>query len=187
MIDVQSGVTADGRIAFWTFDTFNAGAAGIRSPYEVAHQRIAYLPSASPLRQGSYRGLAATVNNFAREAHLDALAQAAGADEVEFRLRHLSDSRLKAVFRPPRIGLAGDAPGRVPAGSRAASRRAATSAPAVRLSVEQSAVRLHRIVCAFDCGAVVNPGGLENQVQGALVQGIGGALFEAVGVRRAGG
>ena len=53
-------------------------------------------------------------------------------------------------------------------------------ATAVRLSIEQSAVRLHRIVCAFDCGAVVNPGGLENQVQGALVQGIGGALFEAV-------
>ncbi len=180
VIDVQSGVTADGRIAFWTFDTFNAGAAGIRSPYEVAHQRIAYLPSASPLRQGSYRGLAATVNNFAREAHLDALAQAAGADEVEFRLRHLSDSRLKAVLQAAadRIGWgrAGEGAGGIACGFEKGS----YVGTAVRLSIEQSAVRLHRIVCAFDCGAVVNPGGLENQVQGALVQGIGGALFEAV-------
>ncbi len=41
-------------------------------------------------------------------------------------------------------------------------------------------MRLHRIVCAFDCGPVVNPNGLDNQVQGGLVQGLGGALFEAL-------
>ena len=48
----------------------------------------------SPLAQGSYRALAATANNFARESHLDELAAAAGADPVEFRLRHLDDERL---------------------------------------------------------------------------------------------
>jgi nicotinate dehydrogenase subunit B len=179
VIDVQSGITADGRIAFWTFDTFNAGAAGIRSPYDVEHQRIAYLPANSPLRQGSYRGLAATANNFAREAHLDALARAAGADVVEFRLRHLGDARLKAVLQAAadRIGWgrAGD-----PCGIACGFEKGSYVGTAVRLSVERSSVKLRRIVCAFDCGAVVNPSGLENQVQGALVQGIGGALFEGI-------
>jgi nicotinate dehydrogenase subunit B len=50
----------------------------------------------------------------------------------------------------------------------------------VSLALEARRVVLKRIVCAFDCGAVVNPNGLRNQVEGALVQGIGGALFEAV-------
>ena len=68
VIDVQSGVTADGRIAFWAFDTFNAGAGGHPQPVR-GRAPADRVPSAdSPLRQGSYRGLAATVNNFAREA-----------------------------------------------------------------------------------------------------------------------
>ena len=41
-------------------------------------------------------------------------------------------------------------------------------------------MRITRVVAAFECGAVVNPNGLENQVSGAIVQGIGGALFEAI-------
>ena len=52
----------------------------------------------SPLRQGSYRGLAATANHYAREMHMDAIARALGVDAVEFRLRHLKDERMRAVL-----------------------------------------------------------------------------------------
>lgn len=180
VIDVQSGLSADGRMAFWAFDTFNAGTAGIRSPYEVPHQRVAYVPSASPLRQGSYRGLAATANTFAREAHVDALAAAAGVDEVEFRLRHLKDARLEGVLRAAAEAIGWGRTGDAPAGIACGLEKGSYVATAVRATVEQGKVRLVRIACAFDCGAVVNPDGLENQVQGAIVQGIGGALFEAV-------
>ena len=180
VIDVQSGLGRDGRVQLWAFDTFNAGAAGIRTPYDVAHQRIRSLESDAPLRQGSYRGLAATVNNFAREAHMDALAHAARSDEVEFRLRHLSDPRLKDVLQAAadRIGWGRTNEG--PCGIACGFEKGSYVATAVRLSVEGASVRLHRIVCAFDCGAVVNPNGLRNQVEGAIVQGIGGALFEAM-------
>jgi isoquinoline 1-oxidoreductase len=181
VIDVRSGVTADGRIALWDFETYNAGAASIRSPYEVAHQRIAFMPSESPLRQGSYRALAATVNNFAREAHVDALAHAARADEVDFRLRHLGDARMKAVLQAAADRIGWGRAGDGSCGIACGFEKGSYVSTAVRLSVEGGAVRLHRIACAFDCGAVVNPDGLENQVEGALVQGIGGALFEALG------
>ena len=82
----------------WSFTNLNSGAAGIMTPYRIASQRIAYQPADAPLAQGSYRALAATANNFARESHMDELASAVGADPVEFRLRHLDDDRLAAVL-----------------------------------------------------------------------------------------
>ncbi len=53
-------------------------------------------------------------------------------------------------------------------------------AAAVEVAVEKRAVRILRVATAFDCGAVVNPEHLKNQVEGAMVMGIGGALFEAL-------
>ena len=53
-------------------------------------------------------------------------------------------------------------------------------ATCAEVAVEDGRVRVVRVVAAFDCGAVVNPDNLRNQIEGALVQGIGGALFEAV-------
>jgi len=66
--------------------------------YDIPNQKIVFHQSQSPLRQGSYRGLAATANHFARECHLDELAHAVNIDPLEFRLRNLKDERLKAVF-----------------------------------------------------------------------------------------
>ena len=60
---------------------------------------IQYHPTKSPLRQGSYRGLAATANHFARESHMDALAHAAKMDPVAFRMKNLSNPRIKAVLQ----------------------------------------------------------------------------------------
>jgi nicotinate dehydrogenase subunit B len=48
------------------------------------------------------------------------------------------------------------------------------------VTIDGSAVRVRRAVTAFECGAIVNPDGLKNQVEGAVAQGLGGALFEAV-------
>ncbi len=68
VIDVRAAVDADGTITAWEFHNYNSGSSGIRSPYEVANQRIEFHGAKSPLRQGSYRGLAATANHFARES-----------------------------------------------------------------------------------------------------------------------
>src|SRR5262249_52744422 len=59
VIDVQSGAR-DGALTAFEFTNINAGAAGIGTPYDIPNQRIVFQPADSPLRQGSYRGLAAT-------------------------------------------------------------------------------------------------------------------------------
>ena len=60
---------------------------------------IRFHQSNSPLRQGSYRGLAATANHFARESHIDELAHAVNIDPLEFRLKNIKDDRLRDVLQ----------------------------------------------------------------------------------------
>src|SRR5204863_8820483 len=98
VIDVKSAVDATGRVVSWEFDNWNSGGAGIRTPYDVPNQRIAFHPVKSPLRQGSYRALAATANHYAREMHMDAMAHALGMDPLALRQKNLTDPRLRAVF-----------------------------------------------------------------------------------------
>src|SRR5206468_2116110 len=70
VIEVQGGVSKDGSLRAWEFDNWNSGASAIRILYEVPNQRIAFHSSRAPLRQGSYRALAATANHFARESQM---------------------------------------------------------------------------------------------------------------------
>jgi CO/xanthine dehydrogenase Mo-binding subunit len=185
LIEVRSGATKDGALVAWDFHNYNAGPAGIGTPYEVANQRIQFHPVQSPLRQGSYRGLAATANHFARESHMDEIAHELGMDPLAFRLKNLSDARLKAVFEAAaeKFGWAKRAkkPGRGfgIAGGVEKGGYIATCAE-VEVGERTKRVRIRRVAAAFECGAIVNPGGLRNQVEGAIIQGIGGALFEAI-------
>ena len=182
VIDIRSGAR-DGVITGWEMRNTNAGANGLVGPYQVAAQRLDYQPADSPLRQGAYRALAATANHFARESHIDELAALLGVDAVEFRLGHLADDRLAAVLRraAERIGWgAPRTPGRgvgIACGTEKGSYVA--TAVELRLAGDRRPV-LERIVTAFDCGAVIDRDGLANQVEGAVVMGLGGALFEAV-------
>ncbi|GEM_PF-25425 len=136
LIDIESGLSEAGEITGWSFTNINSGSPGIATPYRVGHQRIVYQPAQSPLPQGSYRALAATANHFARESHMDELAAAAGADPVQFRLRHLDDDRLAAVLRAAadhasRWRAGAQAPGQAtapPAGSTQAAQAGGTQA-----------------------------------------------------------
>jgi isoquinoline 1-oxidoreductase len=184
VIDVSAGARADGTISAWTFDNYNSGPAAIRPTYAIANQRVTFHPSDSPLRQGSYRGLAATANNFAREMHVDELARLVKMDPLAFRLKNLEDARLRAVLeaaaekfgwgrKPANGNGVGIACGFDKGGYIAACAEVAAS----RGNGEPKIVR---VVAAFDCGAVVNPAGLRSQISGGIIQGIGGALFEQV-------
>jgi isoquinoline 1-oxidoreductase len=188
VIDVRAGVDTDGALTAWDFLDVNAGAAGIGFPYVVANRRLRYQPAASPVSQGSYRALAATANHFARESHIDDLATAAGADPLEFRLRHLDDERLATV-----VGTAADRFGwSTPGGSSGAGKgfgiaaglekngRVATCAEVLVDTGER--VRLTRLVVAYECGAVVNPDTVVNQIEGGVVMALGGALFEQIAI-----
>jgi nicotinate dehydrogenase subunit B len=182
VIEVRSGVK-DGTLAFWEFDNYNSGPSGMSTPYEVPNQRIAFHPSDAPLRQGSYRSLAAAANHFARESHMDEMAHELKMDPLEFRMKNLKDERLRAVFQAAadKFGWAktkiSPSQGFGLAGGIEKGGRVATVA---EVSISRGEVKVVRVVEAFDCGAVVNPQGLRNQIAGAVVQGLGGGLFEAI-------
>ena len=99
LIEIKAGARHDGTLVAWEYHNYNSGPAAIATPYDVANQLIQYHPAKSPLRQGSYRGLAATANHFARESHMDAMAHAAKIDPLAFRLKNISNPRLKAVLQ----------------------------------------------------------------------------------------
>ena len=78
LIEIKAGARHDGTLVAWEHHNYNSGPAAIGTPYEVANQLIQFHPAKSPLRQGSYRGLASTANHFARESHMDAMAAFGG-------------------------------------------------------------------------------------------------------------
>jgi nicotinate dehydrogenase subunit B len=185
VIEVASGARSDGTISAWEFHNYNSGAAGIHTPYDVPNQLIGFHPTLVPLRQGSYRALAATANNFARETHMDELARALGVDPLAFRLKHLQDERLRAVLEAAATGFSWGRSAREPGsgyGIAGGTEKGSYVATCAEVAVDRGSgqVRVARVVQAFECGAIVNPAGLRSQAEGAIVQGLGGALFEAI-------
>ena len=184
VIDVMSGVRSDGTIMAWEFHNYNSGSAGIRTYYEVPNQRIVFHEVHSPLRQGSYRALAATANHFARESHMDELAHVLKMDSLEFRLKNLKNERLRAVFEAAgkQFGWGkSKSPGQG-FGMGGGYEKLGNIATFAEVNVDNKSgdVRVVRVVSAFECGAIVNPDNLRNQIEGSNVQGLGGALFEAI-------
>jgi isoquinoline 1-oxidoreductase len=185
VIEIKSGIAGDRTLTAWEFHNYHSGSSGIETPYVVANQRTEYHAVPLILRSGSYRGLAATANHFARETHMDALAGVAKMDPLDFRMKNLSNPRMRAALEaaaksfgwPRKKTQEGQGFG-VACGDEKGSYVATCAEVAV--DKKSGAVRVVRLVEAFECGAIVNPDGLRNQVVGAMIQGLGGALFEAV-------
>ena len=185
VIEVTSGVQKDGTITAWEFHNYNSGSAGIKPYYEISNQRIVFHESNSPLRQGSYRALASTANHFARESHMDELAYGLNMDPLQFRLKNLKNERLRDVFQAAaekfgwgnRKAVAGQG-----FGMGGGYEKLGNIATFVEVNVdrETGVVKVVRVISAFECGAIVNPDNLRSQVEGANVQGLGGALFEVI-------
>ncbi len=185
VIEIKSGIAGDGALTAWEFHNYHSGASGIETPYVVANQRTEYHQVPLILRSGSYRGLAATANHFARETHMDSLASAAKMDSLDFRMKNLADTRMRAVLEaaaksfgwPRKKTQEGQG-----FGIACGAEKGSYVATCAEVSVDRGsgAVRVMRLVEAFECGAIVNPDGLQNQVVGAMIQGLGGALFEAI-------
>jgi nicotinate dehydrogenase subunit B len=184
VIDVRAGADRDGVVNTWEFHNYNSGGSGIYTPYEIANKKIQFHPSDSPLRQGSYRGLAATANVFARESVMDDLAHALNMDPLDFRLKNLTDERMKGVLlaASEKFGWSAyKASAHHGIGIACGDEKGSYVATCAEVSVDQSRkVKILRVVTAFECGGIINPNHLENQIMGALVQGLGGALFERV-------
>ena len=185
LIEVAGKVAPDGVITEWEFHNYNSGASGLQSPYRIAARKEQFHWSESPLRQGSYRGLAATANHFVRESYMDELAASVKLDPLEFRLKNASDARLRDVMAAAADKFGWKARQKAAGrgfGMAAGAEKGGYVATCAEVAVDPNtgAVKVLRAVVAFECGAVVNPEHLRNQVEGAVVMGLGGALFEEI-------
>jgi CO/xanthine dehydrogenase Mo-binding subunit len=184
VIDITSAVNPDGKVTAWEFHNYNSGTAGFRTYYDIPNQKIVFHEVNSPLRQGSYRGLAATANHFAREVHMDEIASSLKMDPLEFRLKNLKEERLRSVFEEGAKQFGWNKPreGNHGFGVGGGYEKLGYVATFVEVAVPPGSheIKIQRVLTAFDCGAVVNPDGLRNQIVGANIMGIGGAIFEAV-------
>lgn len=150
-----------------------------------------FLPD-MPLRISALRSLGAQMNVFSIESFMDELALAAGTDPVEFRLQHLDDPRARDVIAAAAeaFGWSRGKPAAPGHGRGFAFARyknlAAYCAVAVEVAVERETgeVRVPRIVAAVDTGQVVNPDGVRNQIEGAVLQSMSWTLYESVGFDR---
>jgi nicotinate dehydrogenase subunit B len=190
LIEVTAGATKDGKLTAWEFHNYNSGGSAIGTPYDVPNQRVEAHGSDSPLRQGSYRALASTANVFARESHMDDVASALKLDPLAFRLKNLPEGRLRAVLEAAAkgFGWGKSAPPKGHGyGLATGTEKGSYVAACAEVAADKASgrVRVVRVVTAFECGAVMNPDHLKNQIEGATVMGLGGALYEAI--RFAGG
>ena len=183
VIEVNAGVKKDGNITAWKFINYNSGGAGLETQYKVGNKHIAHVRSNSPLRQGSYRGLASTANVFARECHMDDLARLIKMDPLTFRVKNLQDERLIAVLKSAaeKFGWNGSKAKDHGHGIACGFEKGGYVGTCAEIKVNgDKEVKVIRITQAFECGAIINPHHLEQQVMGSIVQALGGALFEAI-------
>ncbi|MCK9916134.1 molybdopterin-dependent oxidoreductase [Microbacteriaceae bacterium K1510] len=163
--------------------------------YTVPNGRVVshFIPQ-MPLRVSALRGLGAYHNIFSIESFMDELAEAANADPVEFRLRHLDDPRARDVIQKAATEFGWQSQAKLPRGRGRGfafaryKNLAAYCAIALELDIdhESGAVRLGRIVAAVDSGLAVNHDGIRNQIEGAIIQSASWTLYEAVSFDRNG-
>ncbi len=172
---------------------FFGGQRNAPNDYTIPHARVTvHWLARPPLRVSSMRSLGGAANTFANESLMDELALAAGADPVEFRLRHLDDPRARDVVQAVARTARWDDPlapsaaanlkvGRGVAFARYENTEAYVAAVAeVAVDVASGAVRVRRVVVAHDCGLIVNPDGVRNQIEGNVLQATSRALKEEV-------
>jgi nicotinate dehydrogenase subunit B len=150
--------------------------------------------NSSPLRASALRGLGSPQNTFANESFMDELGAASGADPVDFRLRYLSDPRAKAVLEAvaKRAGWTSRPSAQARQQTDIKSGRgvafvqydrteAYVAAVAdVEVNPMDGKVRVQRVFIAHDCGLIINPDGLRNQIEGNVMQATSRTLNEEV-------
>ena len=154
-------------------------------PYGFLNQHMSHVATKSGVPVGFWRSVGHSHNAFFSECFIDELAVATKQDPLAFRLKLLKDApRYAAVLK-----LAAD---KASWGKRLAAGRAqgialhesfgSIAAQVAEVSIEQGQIRVHRVVCAIDCGTVVNPDTVAQQVQSSVVFALSAALFGRIDI-----
>ena len=196
IIKIRSGAGDGGRITFWRFDAYYSGPRGLEQFYAIPHHReTSYVrhigtgrEGAHPFATGPWRAPGNNTNTFARESHVDIMAAILRMDPVEFRMRNLTDRRMKETLKAVQAQFgwkSGPSPSGHGQGLACSTDAGACVATMAEVAVDRTSgkVRVKRLVCAQDMGFVVNPEGAKIQMEGALTMGLGYALAEQVNFR----
>ena len=188
VITVNAGTDEKNKIQAWDFKNINSGGSAVGTPYDIPNIRCQSVRSDSPLREGSYRALASTANNFARECFMDELAAKTNSDPLQYRLDQLPAGRLRDVLEKcaEKFGwkdrYANKRESNMGIGLACGTEKASYIANCVLVEVDRKIGRIIvKEVCqAFECGAIQNPVNLKAQIDGCMIMGLGNALIEEI-------
>ena len=157
-----------------------------RPPYAFPAIQVDYTRHEPQLPTAFWRGVGPTHNVFVVESFIDELAFAAGIDPLQYRLSLLGDNpRARKVLEVAarEAGWHGPREGKTGRGLSVQFAFGTYMAMVVDVEVEQGEVKVQRVVCALDCGVVVNPDTVQAQVEGAVIFGLSGALWGNITLR----
>ena len=187
LIETRAGIDEDGNITAWEFTNYNSGTNAISMPYDIPNISIQFKSCDSPLREGSFRAVAAPANLFARESFMDELSYAANLNPLEFRLKHIKDARLKDVLETAVKRFNWDVKSKKKLINRGIGLACGTEkgsyiAACVEVEIDctTGSITVLKVCQAFECGAIINPLNLRAQIEGATVMGLSTALWEEI-------
>ena len=149
-------------------------------PYAFEHIEVRQVRTQAHVPVGSWRSVGHSYNAFFVESFIDELAHATGQDPLAYRRSLLqAHPRHRAVLElaASKAGWGQPRPAGRALGLALHESYETVCAQVAEVSVQDGALKVHRVVCAIDCGVVVNPDTVEAQVQGAIVYGLSAALF----------
>jgi isoquinoline 1-oxidoreductase beta subunit len=197
-VRLEAGLDADGwpiawnaRIACPTWMGLRNGVAresveGI-ADYDIPNIHVEYHDPGTPIPTGYWRSVGLSQNVFFAESFVDELAAAGRKDPVELRRRlHARSPRLVNVINvaAERAGWGAPLPQGRFRGIAANEGFGSYNAQVAEISLQQGRVRVHRVVCVVDCGRVINPSGVIQQLQGGMVYGLSAALRGQITIDR---
>lgn len=156
--------------------------------YELPNKRFEWIQTESHLKIGWWRSVGNSQNAFFKECFIDELAEKAGSDPIEYRLRMLSGDK-HASARRLLEGLArasswGSAPKGHFQGIALHDTFGTLVGEVVELSVAGTQIDVQRVTCAYDCGSVINPAPVDAQMRGSIIWGLTAALMGEINVER---
>jgi nicotinate dehydrogenase subunit B len=191
VVNINSGLDASNRIAFWDYHVFFAGERSSQNIYNVPNLRTTSRGTGfggggpHPFPTGAWRGPGSNTNVFSRESHIDTMAAKVRMDPLEFRLQNLTDERMIRVIRAAadKFGwTASKSPDGRGCGMVCLDYLGTYVAAMAQIQVDKNSgrIRVERIVHAQDMGPVINPEGACMQIEGAITMGLGYCLSEEI-------
>jgi nicotinate dehydrogenase subunit B len=190
VVKIKSGLDGSNNIVFWEYDVYMAGDRGADILYDVPHHLVKVHGSwmrapegAHPFGVGPWRAPGAGNNFHAKELHMNIMAERAGIDPLEFRIKHLIDERMICLLKAvaDRFGYT---PSKLPSGRGYGmccgvdANTYVVHMAEVDVDKASGKIEVKRVVCGYDMGLCVNPQGTRLQMEGCCIMGMGYALTE---------